>query len=144
MALAFAVLDLDRLGRRPRPGARRRARAAVVLLLLGGVLADRLRGTSCSSSPTSSAAPRRLLVAALVLTGTATIRCSSRRAVNGAGALRFPAASALTPQTVPATRLQPANALLRLGINTAMIVGAAGGGILVAAVGPGWGFAVDA
>jgi hypothetical protein len=37
------------------------------------------------------------------------------------------------PQTVPASELQRANALLRLGVNAAMIVGPAVGGIVVAA-----------
>jgi hypothetical protein len=45
---------------------------------------------------------------------------------------------------VPSTILQEANALLRLGLNTAMIVGAASGGILVGTIGSGWGLAVDA
>ncbi|MDI5941811.1 MFS transporter, partial [Micromonospora sp. DH15] len=55
-----------------------------------------------------------------------------------------PASAAATPQTVPPELLQQANALIRLGINAGSIGGAAAGGLLVAAVGPGWGLAVDA
>nr|MDT0657539.1 MFS transporter [Micromonospora sp. DSM 115978] len=61
-----------------------------------------------------------------------------------AGAIALPAASALVPQTVPAEIRQQANAINRLGFNGAMILGASAGGLLVAAVGPGWGLAVDA
>jgi MFS family permease len=81
-----------------------------------------------------------------VLTGTATIPVlMALSAINGtATAFAFPASAAITPQTVPSSMLQQANALNRLGINAAMILGASVGGILVAAVGPGWGLAVDA
>jgi predicted MFS family arabinose efflux permease len=48
------------------------------------------------------------------------------------------------PQTVPEHARQSANALNRLFFNAAMIMGASLGGLLVAAVGPGWGLAVDA
>ncbi|MGL6279227.1 MAG: MFS transporter, partial [Gaiella sp.] len=61
-----------------------------------------------------------------------------------ATAFFYPAAQGLTPQTVPASELQEANALLRLTFSGTNIVGAALGGILVAAVGPGWALAWDA
>jgi predicted MFS family arabinose efflux permease len=85
-------------------------------------------------------------VAALVLTGTATIPLLiALSAANGTvAAFAYPAAAALTPQTVPVALIQPANALNRLGMNAAMIGGASLGGALVAGVGPGWGLAVDA
>lgn len=56
----------------------------------------------------------------------------------------LPASLALTPQTVPVALQRRANALLRLGANTAMIAGAALGGVLVAGLGSGWALAVDA
>ena len=56
----------------------------------------------------------------------------------------FPAAAAITPQTVPAGVLQQANATLRLVLNAAVIAGASAGGLLVGYVGPGWGLVVDA
>ncbi len=56
----------------------------------------------------------------------------------------FPAQQGIVPQTVPASELQAANALLRLALNATTIGGAALGGLLVAAAGPGWAIAVDA
>ena len=50
----------------------------------------------------------------------------------------------IVPQTVSARLLQEANALLRLTRNGTQIGGAAAGGILVAAIGPGWALAFDA
>ena len=87
-----------------------------------------------------------LSVAALVLTGTATIPLLiALGAANGlVASFAFPAASALMAQTVPGEVRRQANAIARLGMNAAMIVGAAGGGLLVAAFGPGWGIAIDA
>ena len=65
-------------------------------------------------------------------------------AVNGfSSSFFFPASIGIIPQTVPATMLQSANALLRLGMNTSTIVGAAIGGVLVAATNPGTAIAVD-
>ena len=146
IALAFAVLDLT--GSVSDLGWVVGARSVtnVALLLFGGVVADRLPRALVLSASCAAAALTQGAVAALVLTGTATIPwLIVLGAVNGAvSAMAFPAAAALTPQTVPETLVRPANALLRLSINSALVGGAAVGGILVAAVGPGWGIAVDA
>jgi MFS family permease len=65
--------------------------------------------------------------------------------VNGASsAFFFPASSGIVPQTVPPEMQQEANAALRLGLNATNIIGAALGGLLVAATGPGWAIAIDA
>jgi MFS family permease len=59
--------------------------------------------------------------------------------LNGAAAgIALPASSALVPQTVPAQNLRQANALIQLGIYSGTVIGASLGGILIAAVGPGW------
>jgi MFS family permease len=81
-----------------------------------------------------------------VFTGTATIPLLTVLAlVNGTvSAFAFPASSASLPQTVPPQIRRQANAINRLSVNGAMISGAAAGGALVAAAGPGWGLAVDA
>lgn len=86
------------------------------------------------------------LVAATVLTGTATVPMLVVLALlNGtAAAFAFPASSALLPQTVPPEIRQQANAINRLGFNGAMIGGAAAGGVLVAFAGPGVGLAFNA
>jgi MFS family permease len=84
--------------------------------------------------------------AALLLTGNAEIwHLAVLQAVGAtAFAFFFPASTGLVPQTVEPTLLQQANALLRMALNVASIGGAALGGILVAAVGPGWALGIDA
>jgi MFS family permease len=81
-----------------------------------------------------------------VLTGSATVPVLiGLSALNGlVSALAMPASSAIVPQLVPADLRQQANALGRLLFNGAAIIGAPVAGIVVAAVGPGWGIAVDA
>jgi MFS family permease len=83
--------------------------------------------------------------AAFVLTRTASVPLlAALAAVNGlAAAFAFPATAALVPQTVPAAIRRQANVINRLGVNAAVIVGAATGGLVVAVAGPGWGLAVD-
>src|SRR5690606_20262934 len=118
----------------------------VVFILFGGVVADRLPRNLVLFVSCTVAAVSQGVVATLVLTHTATIPALlGLSAVNGiASAFAFPAASALIAQTVPAELLRQANAINRLGTSAAMIAGAAAGGVLVAAVGPGWGLAIDA
>jgi MFS family permease len=146
VALAFAVLDLTNSAADLGLVVGTRSLVNVIFILFGGVVADRLPRhlvlvVSCSLAALSQAA-----VAVLVLTETATIpRLLAFAAVNGiTSAFAFPAAAALVPQTVPGDLLRQANALNRLGTSGAMIVGAALGGVLVAAFGAGWGLAVDA
>ena len=88
----------------------------------------------------------RRRTAALLIAGHAEVwHLAALAAVNGgASAFFFPASAGVIPQTVPAPILQQANALLALAMNSALIGGAALGGFLVAAVGPGWAIAVDA
>jgi MFS family permease len=146
VALAFAVLDLT--GSPAALGLVLAARSVpqVVFMLAGGVVADRWSRRRVFLVAALVSALAQALAAAVVLTGTASVgMLAGIEAVNGAAsAFIFPAAAGLTPLTVPATLLQQANALLRLGLNGATILGAAAGGLLVAAVGPGWGLAVDA
>ena len=146
VALAFAVLDLT--GSATDLGLVVAARSVtnVALLLLGGVLADRFSRRTLLVGSSWAAGLTQALVATLVLSGSATVALLAvLGAINGAAAaLNFPASVALVPQTVPADALTSANAMLRLGVTTATIVGVAAGGVLVAAVGPGWGLALDA
>ncbi|ASW53064.1 MFS transporter [Plantactinospora sp. KBS50] len=146
IALAFAVLDLTGSVRDLGLVVGARSLMNVIFVLFGGVLADRLPRRVVLVGSNALGALTQGIVAALVLTGTASIPLLlALSAANGlVSALAQPASAALTPQTVPGELIQPANAINRLGINTAMISGAAVGGILVAAVGPGWGLAADA
>jgi MFS family permease len=146
IALAFAVLDLGGTPSQLGLVLACRAVPTVLLILIGGVIADRLPRHLVLVTANIVGAATQALVAILVLSGSAEIwMLAAIEVVNGsASAFLFPAASGLTPQTVPATHLQPANALLRLMHNGAFITGAAGGGLLVAQAGPGWAFAMDA
>lgn len=146
IALAFAVLDLTGSVASLGLVVGARSITIVVFLLFGGVLADRLPRQTVLLASSGASAASQAAVAVLVLTGAATVPwLIVLSAINGmVTAMTFPAAAALTPQTVPAAVLQQANALGRLGINGAMIVGASLGGVLVAVVGPGWGLVLDA
>ncbi|MCX4471693.1 MFS transporter [Micromonospora sp. NBC_01655] len=146
IALAFAVLDLTGSVRDLGLVVGARSLATVLFVLFGGVVADRIPRRLVLVGSNVLGALTQAAVAALVLTGTATIPLLlTLGAANGiVSALSQPASASATPQTVPPELIQQANALIRLGINAGMIGGAALGGLLVAAVGPGWGLAVDA
>ena len=146
IALAFAVLDLTGSARDLGVVVGVRSLTNVLFVLFGGVIADRLPRQLVMVGASTLACLTQAAVATSVLTGTATIPLLiGLSAVNGlAAALAFPAASALMPQTVPVEVRQQANAINRLGINSAMIAGASLGGLLVATAGPGWGLAIDA
>ncbi|MCM0675236.1 MFS transporter [Micromonospora phytophila] len=146
IALAFAVLDLTGSVRDLGLVVGARSLMTVLFVLFGGVVADRIPRWLVLVGSNVLGALTQAAVAALVLTGTATVPLLlALSAANGiVSALSQPASAAATPQTVPPELIQPANAIIRLGINAAMIGGAALGGLLVAAVGPGWGLAIDA
>ena len=146
IALAFAVLDLG--GGATVLGLVLAARTVpmVLFVLFGGVVADRLPRHLVLVAANAMSAGTQALVAVLLLTGTADLwHLAAIEAVNGvSSAFMMPASSGLTPQTVPANQLQPANALLRLGHNFSFVTGSAAGGAVVALSGSGWAFAVDA
>jgi MFS family permease len=140
IALAFAVLDLTGSVRDLGLVVGVRSIASVVLLLAGGVLADRLPRAWLLQGSAVAAAVTTALMAASVFGGFASVPLlAAIGLVNGAvAAIALPASLAITPETVPAELLQQANAILRIGTNTATITGAAAGGLLVATAGPGW------
>lgn len=146
IALAFAVLDAG--GSATSLGLVLAAGAIpqIVLFLVGGVIADRLPRNLVMVGSDVVSGSAQVAAAILVVSGGVEIwHLAALNAVRGAAsAFFFPAAQGLTPQTVPRDRLQEANALLRLTFAGTNIVGAALGGLLVAAVGPGWALAWDA
>ncbi len=146
IALAFAVLDLHGSGTDLGIVVGSRSAANVVLLLFGGVLADRLPRHWVLVGSSVGAGLTQAVVAVVVLTRTdSLVLLVGLSAVNGAlSAFSMPAASALLPQTVQPEQRQQANALARIGSNSALVLGASSGGLLVVAVGSGWGIAVDA
>jgi MFS family permease len=146
IALAFAVLDLTGSVTALGLVVGARSLANVLFLLFGGVVADRLPRQLVVVASSTVAGLSQGGAALLVLTHTASVPALAALAgVNGiAASFSFPATSALVTQTVPADIRKQANALNRLGVNTAMIAGSTAGGLIVAAAGPGWGLAVDA
>lgn len=146
IALAFAVLDLT--GSRSDLGYVLAARAApqIVFLLVGGIWADRLPRNRVMVASSVASMATQGIVAALLLTGRAEMwQLIMIAALNGvSSAFFFPASAAIVPQTVPGQLIQQANALLRLALNSSLVVGAAVGGAIVHAAGPGWAIAVDA
>ena len=146
IALAFAVLDLT--GSKSDLGFVLAARSLplVIFLLVGGIWADRLPRHHVMVASNLLSGACQAVLAALLLTGSAQLwMLIVLAAANGvASAFFFPASNGIVPQTVPARMLQAANALLRLGLNATSIVGAAIGGVLVAATSPGVAIAADA
>jgi MFS family permease len=146
VALAFAVLELT--GSKADLGFVLAARTlpTVVFLLVGGIWADRLPRHHVMVASNALSGLSQAGVAALLFSGHARVwQLAALAALNGASsAFFFPAASGITPQTVPQSLLQQANAVLRLGRNSAFIVGGALAGLIVAATSPATGIAVDA
>lgn len=118
----------------------------VVFLLVGGVVGDRL--------------PRHLVLAVANVVQGACQLASGILVIGGIGgpwllialvavrgsafAFVVPAEQGLVPQTVRPDQLGAANAVQRLGVHAARIVGASSGGVLVGTVGAGWALVVDA
>ena len=146
IALAFAVLGITGSVTQLGLVVAVRTLFNVVFLLFGGVLADRLPRTLVLVGSSALSALSQGAAATLVLTHQVTIpRLLILSALNGTfAALALPASGALLPQTIPAEERQSGNALNRLAANSAMIGGAALGGLVVGSLGPGWGLAIDA
>jgi MFS family permease len=146
IALAFAVLDLTGSVSDLGIVVGARSIAQVMLLLAGGVLADRLPRALLLQGSSLAAAVTAALLATSVLAGFASVPLLAVIGlVNGAlAAVAQPASYSITPEIVPAELLQPANAILRIGTNSAAITGASLGGLLAATAGPGWAMVVIA
>jgi MFS family permease len=147
IALAFGVLAL--------PGATPATLAIVLaghsvpqlmLMLFGGVIGDRFpRQWILVAAETLSGCAFAAL-AAMLLTGWAPLPLLVAAAfVAGcASALLLPALGGVVPEVVDRQQLRQANALLRLGGNTATIGGIAVAAAAVVLLGPGVALAVDA
>ena len=111
----------------------------IVFLLLGGVIADRLPRQQVMTGANMLQALAQAGSAALVLAGQAHVwELMALAAVRGIGlGFYFPASAGLLPQTVPEQHRAQANAMDRIGRNTALITGSALGGLLVSVAGPG-------
>ena len=86
-----------------------------------------------------------MLTAALLIAGVAEVWQLALLQIGMGVCEAFfrPAAVGLTPQVVSESRLQQANALSGLVMSVSITLGAVFAGLLVAAVGPGWGIGID-
>lgn len=118
----------------------------VVLIVVGGVWADRLPRRLVMLTADVVRAVWQGTLAILLISGEAEIwHLALGGAVSGGASAFFgPASTALVPDAVSAPRLQQANALLSMTGSGTELFGPAISGALVATVGPGWVFAVDA
>jgi predicted MFS family arabinose efflux permease len=146
VAVPFAVLSIGGTAADVGYVAAAGMAPVIVFLLLGGVVADRLPRQQVVTGANVLQALAQAGSATLLLAGHAHVwELMALTAVHGIGqGFYFPASAGLLPQTVPEQHRAQANALDRIGRNTALITGSALGGVLVAAAGPGWGLAVDA
>jgi MFS family permease len=146
IALAFAVLDLT--GSKTDLGIVLAANwvPQLALILFGGVFADRLPRHLVMVGSNVASAAAQATIAALLLTGSARLwHLIALQVLRGAAfSFFFPASQGLVPETVSAGLLQQANALLGISRNATNVLGAALGGVLVAAASPGWALAFDA
>jgi len=146
VAMAFAVL---------RSGGS--ATSLGIVLLVGsaaglasyqvaGVWADRLSRRNLMLVADLVRLAVEAAIAALLLTGHARIwELAVASAVVAIGtAFEGPASTSLVPEVVPTDKLQQANSLLSMSVSGSSVLGPAVSGIMVAAFGPGWAFALDA
>ncbi|MFJ8039937.1 MFS transporter [Kitasatospora sp. NPDC096147] len=146
IATAFAVLELG--GGATEVGLVTGAHLAsmVVFLLFGGALADRLPRHHVMVGANLFNAASQALLAVLVLTGTAELwQLIALSAAGGAGqAFYAPASEGMIMESIAKEHAARAFAVFRMALNGSQIGGAALGGVLVTAIGPGWVLAVDA
>ncbi len=120
---------------------------AVALVLLGGAIVDRVPRRLAMLGSDIARGAAVAVIAALVAAGAVHLATLILMAfVFGvADALFFPAATAITPELVPAELLVGASALGATSAQVAQVlVGPAVGGLLVGLLGTAWGFGVDA
>jgi MFS family permease len=146
VALAFAVLEVT--GSPAALGTVLASGGALLVLtfLFSGVWADRLPRVRVMVTSDAVRLVTQALLATLLLTDTAHLwhLIALNGLYNMATAFFQPARTALMPQLLDADRLVPANGLMGSAENLMWTIGWALGGILVAAIGPGWVIALDA
>jgi MFS family permease len=146
LAIAFAVLRLG--GSATGIGLVLAAFTVprVLLILVGGVWADRFSRQLVMVVSDVIRGAVHVILAILLLTGGAQFwhLVVGTAVIGGASAFFVPASTGLIPQTVSAERLQQGNALMSLSRSASNVFGPAVSGLLVATIGPGWVFAVDA
>ncbi|OLZ70097.1 MFS transporter [Streptomyces amritsarensis] len=146
IASAFAVLEAGGSGGDVGLVAAARTLPLVLFLLVGGAVADRLPRHRVMVAANALNCLSQGLFALLVLTGDPQLwQMMLLTALCGTGTAFFnPAAEGMLLSTVSGEHANRAFALFRMAMNGAGIGGAALGGAMIAAMGPGWVLAVDA
>ncbi|MEV6009679.1 MFS transporter [Streptomyces sp. NPDC051976] len=146
IAAAYAVIDSGGSATDVGVVAAARTAAMVVFLLVGGAVADRLPRERVMVASNCVNALSQAAFALLVLAGHPTLwQMAVLTAAGGAAQAFFsPASEGLVLSTVDSAHASKAFSVYRLAQNGASIGGAALGGALIAAFGPGWVLAVDA
>ena len=119
----------------------------VLLLVAGGVIVDRIPRRLAMLASDSTRGLAVAVIAGLVAIGTLQIwELVVMSAIFGAAdALFYPAATAVTPEILPADLLTQGSALNHASQTIAQaLIGPALGGLVVAALGYQWAFAIDA
>jgi MFS family permease len=141
VALAFGVLGL--------PGATAKTLSVVLaaqsvpmvaFMLFGGVIADRLPRQRVMMAGELMNTVAYLSLAAMFVSGWSPLPAmAAAAALSGIGmATLFPALIGLVPEVVAVDRLQAANGLIGLGVNTSRVFGLVAGGSAVVFLGSGW------
>ena len=146
IAMAFGILELTGSTKDAAFVIAAPTFATILVLLFGGVVADRSSRQKVIVSAESVSMLVQFIIAALFLTGQATVSAMILlMMVNGiAVAFNAPAATGFITQLVEKQDLQATNALLGTARNLALIIGAALGGLLVALIGAGGAILIDA
>ncbi|MFE6779959.1 MFS transporter [Streptomyces sp. NPDC057702] len=146
IAAAFAVLDAGGDGTDVGLVAAARTAPLVLFLLIGGAVADRVPRHRVMVAANTLNCLSQAVFAALVLAGDAALwQMALLAGIGGTGQAFFaPAAEGMVLSSVSGDGASRAFAFFRMGVNGANIGGAALGGALIAAVGPGWVLAIDA
>ncbi|WP_033327377.1 MFS transporter [Streptomyces yerevanensis] len=146
IAAAFAVLDAGGDGGDVGLVAAARTLPLVLFLLIGGAVADRLPRHRVMVAANTLNCLSQAAFAVLVLAGEPQLwQMMLLTALGGTGQAFFgPAAEGMLMSSVSGEQVGRAFALFRLATQGSGLGGAAVGGAMVAAIGPGWVLAVDA
>jgi hypothetical protein len=118
----------------------------VSLLVIGGVVGDRLPRRSVLVGADMLRFGSQGAIAVLLILGDAVFwQLILAQVLSGAGAAFFnPTMTGFVREVAPEERLQEVNGFRKMADATAAIAGPAFAALLVAGVGPGWAFGVDA
>ncbi|MEV4318766.1 MFS transporter [Actinocrispum sp. NPDC049592] len=146
VAMAFAILDTGGSGTAVGLVTAAGTVPAVLFFAIGGVVADRLPRQHVIVGANLVSALAQALFALVVFTDSVRLwELVVFAAANGlAIAFRMPATEGLLMRSVDHAHASKAFAIFRTGLNGAQVAGAALGGVLVSAFGPGWVLALDA